>query len=81
LKSYSDYYTERMRGMNTKKYVEKLKDIHSNIADDVWPDGWDMECKTCGKVIHLTKEECGYCLAHGWPKCCGHDMLGISSKS
>jgi hypothetical protein len=60
--------------------LEGLKNLHSNIANDVWPNGQDLKCGTCGKVVHLTTEECGQCLAHGWPKCCGYDMAFAVGK-
>jgi hypothetical protein len=46
-----------------------LKNIHSNISNDVWPDGWHGKCHVCGKPFFYTKEECAHYLAHGWPKC------------
>lgn len=62
--------------MNTMRRNENILNLHHAIASDVWPDGWDMVCKECGKVVHLTVAECGYCLAHGWPECCGKSMHG-----
>ena len=49
--------------------IQKLRGIHSKIADDVYPDGWSGNCRKCGKPFHYTKDECVYYLARGWPKC------------
>ena len=59
--------------MNT--ILENVKNLHRNIATDVWPDGWRGKCHICGKPFVYTKEECAYYLAHGWPKC-DHKKLG-----
>ena len=48
---------------------ENLKNIHKNICDNVWPEGWHGKCHTCGKLFYYTKEECTYYLKHGWPEC------------
>jgi hypothetical protein len=55
--------------MDANKIIENVKNLHHNIAGDVWPDGWVGECHICGKPFYYTQEEFGYCLAHGWPKC------------
>jgi len=60
--------------MDLQKLLDSAKNLHANIAKDVWHDGQDMICKICGYELHLTTEQCGYCLAHGWPKHCGKDM-------
>jgi len=55
--------------MDVDKFIKNAQNIHGGIAADVWPNGWDGECHVCGKPFHYTREECGYYLAHGWPKC------------
>jgi len=57
--------------MNTTDIINNATNIHSNIAADVWPDGWTLTCKKCGKEYHLTQRQCGHYLGHGgWPKGC-----------
>jgi DNA-directed RNA polymerase subunit RPC12/RpoP len=60
-------------------FLKGLASLHNDIAKDTWPNGWDVRCQTCGKELHLSTEECGQCLAHGWPICCGHTMIGEKS--
>jgi hypothetical protein len=55
--------------MNIQNVIKAAQNIHKSIADDVWPDGWEGNCHICGKPFKYTKEECGYYLSHGWPKC------------
>ena len=52
-----------------KQFLDNIANLQNNIASDVWPDGWSGKCRICGKPFHYTKNECGYYLAHGWPKC------------
>ncbi len=60
--------------MDTTKLINNVQGLHNNIAEDVWPDGADMICDRCGHTEHLTTAECGYSLAHGWPRCCNSEM-------
>jgi len=53
--------------MDLENYLENIKNIHGNIANDVWPDGADLICKICDFHIHITSQECSEYLAHGWP--------------
>ena len=53
----------------SESIIERAKHIHSRIVDDVYPDGWHGNCHSCGKSFYYTREECGYYLGHGWPKC------------
>jgi hypothetical protein len=55
--------------MDVTQLINNAKNIQGNIANDVWPDGWSGNCHICGKPFHYTREECGYYLGHGWPKC------------
>ena len=49
--------------------IQKLENLHRNIANDVWPGGWRGNCHKCGKEFYYTQAECAYYLAHGWPEC------------
>jgi hypothetical protein len=60
--------------------IKNINNLHSNIANDVWPDGWDRECPICHIVYHMTTQECGYALAHGWPKHCGVEMGDLKKE-
>lgn len=51
-----------------------LQNIHGGIAADVWPNGATVTCSECGRTETLSTGECGYCLGHGWPTCCGLTM-------
>jgi acetone carboxylase gamma subunit len=66
--------------MNIKQLLDNVQNLHSNIAQDVWPNGEDRYCPTCGQVIHMTTADCGYALAHGWPRHCGHSMLLVEKE-
>jgi hypothetical protein len=55
--------------MDLHQVIENVNNLHGNIANDVWPEGWHGECHICGKEFFYTREECGYYLAHGWPEC------------
>jgi hypothetical protein len=61
-------------------FRENLNNLPNNIANDVWPNGWDRWCKFCGKTIHMTPQDCGYALSYGWPKCCGHEMGDVEKE-
>jgi hypothetical protein len=58
-----------------------LKDLHSNISKDVWPEGAKLKCKTCGEIITITTEECGKFLASGWPEHHGITMIMVSDDT
>ncbi len=51
-----------------------LKNMHGNIAKDVWPKGCVLFCDECGHEEHASTEDCGRYLAHGWPKHCRKTM-------
>ncbi len=55
-------------------YLKRLQGLHANIAKEVYPNGVILTCSNCGRQEEATTEDCAYYLAHGWPKCCGHDM-------
>ena len=61
--------------MNAAKLIENLQNLHGNITDDVWPDGWHGECRKCGKPFYYNNDECARYLAHGWPECTCKDKL------
>jgi hypothetical protein len=63
-----------------EQIIKNINNLHNNIANDVWPNGWDMWCKFCGKTIHMTSQDCGYALSHGWPRCCGHEMGNVEKE-
>jgi hypothetical protein len=50
-------------------WIKNVRNIHTRIANKVWPNGWDGECGKCGKPFHYTSAQCAYYLAHGWPRC------------
>lgn len=56
--------------MFEKGIVEKAKDLHNSIAQDVFPNGAILRCSECGVEKDVSTEECGYYLGHGWPICC-----------
>ena len=60
------------------EFMENVRNLHGNIASDVWPNGATLKCKqvTDGKHdVEITASQCGQYLAHGWPACCGQSML------
>ncbi len=60
--------------MDLEKLINNVNNLHGNIAKDVYPNGLDMSCKVCDYKFHATTEDCGFYLAHGWPKHCGKSM-------
>lgn len=48
----------------------KLANIQRDIAADVYPKGAILSC-SCGHSEHVTSEQVGEYLRHGWPKHCG----------
>lgn len=54
--------------------LSELKNLHGNIAADVWPGGSWLHCPICDRWERISSAQCGYYLGHGWPKCCGHTM-------
>ena len=57
-----------------KNIVEKALNLHSSIAQDVFPKGGILRCQVCGKELDCSTNDCGYYLRRGWPTCCGHTM-------
>ena len=52
--------------------IEKSRGIHSRIAADVWgKETGEVYCLKCGRAKEVNY---AYCLAHGWPECCGETM-------
>jgi len=50
--------------------LSNLSTIHDKVAKDAGlPDV--VWCRECGLSQQIAP---GYCLAHGWPKCCGATM-------
>ena len=61
--------------------IQRAKNIHSLIAQDVYPNGQDMTCREgCGYAFHATAEDCASYLAHGWPRHCGREMISKDPK-
>jgi len=58
-----------------KNIIEKALNLHSSIAQDVFPKGAILRCSLCGKEIDCSTIDCGYYLGHGWPVCCGYTMV------
>jgi hypothetical protein len=56
------------------------RNLHGNIAGDVWPKGATLTCATCGHAEHATSEDCGRYLARGWPKHCGQTMTVTAAQ-
>jgi len=54
--------------------LELTKNIHTKIAEDVWPKGGFLLCDRCGYELKIKSSDCAYYLAKGWPKCCGNTM-------
>ena len=58
--------------MNIKRLMTNVRNLHSSIANDVWGAGNKLvTCRICGNQEEINP---AYCLAHGWPKCCGYTM-------
>lgn len=51
-----------------------IQNIHTLIAQDVYPNGITHVCKVCGREQYDSADMCAYYLAHGWPVCCGDTM-------
>ena len=50
-----------------------MSGIHQRIAEDAGLAGRrTVTCTECGATLVV---DGGYCLAHGWPKCCGYTMM------
>ena len=60
--------------MDLSQLLTNARNLHSNIARDVYPDGIRLVCASCGRVVEATTEMCASYLAHGWPRCHGHEM-------
>ncbi len=58
-----------------KNIIEKALNLHSSIAQDVFPKGAILRCSLCGNEIDCSTNDCGYYLGHGWPVCCGYTMV------
>ncbi|HRJ44664.1 MAG TPA: hypothetical protein PL105_22400 [Caldilineaceae bacterium] len=54
--------------------VNGILDIHQRLANDVYPDGVELQCLKCSHVIIATTADCAHYLAHGWPRHCGREM-------
>ena len=53
-------------------FLHNLQNLHSKIAEDVYGKGnRSVYCKTCGREKIVDP---AFCLAHGWPRCCGYTM-------
>lgn len=64
--------------MNDYKHLMNIvNNVHNSIAQDVFPGGGILRCKTCEESIEITTSDCGYYLSHGWPKHCGCTMQFI----
>lgn len=61
-------------GGEPKVQLPDLKNLHTNIATDVWPSGALLRCGVCGHEVRATPAECGRYLAKGWPAHCGVTM-------
>lgn len=66
--------------MNIAEFIKSFDNLHKTIAEDVYPAGGWFHCKTCDRWEEYTTEDAAYCLAHGWPRCCGHDMTTTEHK-
>lgn len=64
-----------------KNIIEKALNLHSSIAQDVFPNGTILRCSLCEKEIDCSTNDCGYYLGHGWPVCCGYTMVLTSKES
>lgn len=57
-----------------QQWIEQTKQIHNNIAADVFPNGGTLTCKQCGHSESITREDCAHSLRWGWKKHCGYTM-------
>ena len=60
--------------MDLSQLPSNVRNLHINIAKDVYPDGAWVTCRVCNRTIEATTEMCASYLARGWPKCHGHQM-------
>ena len=63
------------------KFLENLRNLHSNIAKDVYPNGGWLHCKSCDRWEKYSTDNAAYYLAHGWPRCCNHDMTTTEARN
>lgn len=54
--------------------LNRLENIHQEIARDVYPDGGDLYCSACGHTVRFTVYDAAEYLKSGWPKHCGKEM-------
>ena len=58
--------------MNGKRLIKNIRNLHSNIANDIWgPGNRLVTCRICGNQKEVNP---ACCLSDGWPKCCGYTM-------
>lgn len=49
-------------------------EIHSTLAQIVYPYGVMLRCKQCGRTAKAPVANCEDYMSHGWPRCCGRTM-------
>ena len=55
-------------------WLNKAKNLHTNIANDVFPNGGKLTCLRCSHQETFTAAQAASYLAEGWPKHCGVAM-------
>lgn len=67
---------QEYRAQVVKEMAEMAK-LHTQIAEDVWPNGATLRC-SCGYEVKVTAKDCAHYLKRGWPRHCFRQMEVIS---
>ncbi len=54
-----------------QEIASRVNGVHRKIANDALPNVNRVYCRVCGSSEPV---DAAYCLAHGWPRCCGATM-------
>lgn len=55
-----------------------LKNLHTELAQIVYPDGVILHCRQCQAEQTATPDDCATYLARGWPRHCNYTMRVIA---
>jgi len=63
-------------GLEVKRLLDSVANIHQKVANDVWPMGATLHCAVCEKHdVKISSMDCSHYLRTGWPQCCGQTMM------
>lgn len=63
------------KAMNIERIVKATDNLHTVIADEVFPEGAILKCKKCDYTQIISPADCANYLQNGWPKHCAQTML------